>query len=67
MAEKLSPYHKFLEAKVPINITSELKDNLFSVNKTISDANELALRQIISGEPLVLLKDASFRSAGYVS
>ena len=50
---------------MPINITSELKETFDSVNKALSDASELALEQPIPGEQLVLMTDASFRSAGY--
>ena len=65
MAEKLNPFYKFLKAEVPINITSELKETFDSVNKALSDACQLALKQPIPGKQLVLMTDASFRSAGY--
>ena len=65
MAEKLNPFYKLLKTEVPINITSELKETFDSVNKALSDACELALKQTIPGKQLVLLTDASFRSAGY--
>ena len=65
MAEKLNPFYKFLKTEVPINITSELKETFDSVNKALSDACELALKQAIPGKQLVLMTDASFRSAGY--
>ena len=65
MAETLNPFYKLLKTEVPINITSELKETFDSVNKALSDACELALKQPIPGKQLVLLTDASFRSAGY--
>ena len=65
MAEKLNPFYKLIKTEVPINITSELKDTFDSVNKALSDACELALKQPIPGKQLVLMTDASFRSAGY--
>ena len=67
MAEKLNPFDKLLNAQVPdlINITLELKETFDSVNKALSDACELALKQPIPGKQLVLLTDASFRRAGY--
>ena len=66
MAEKLNSFYKLLKTEVPINITSELKKKTFdSVNKALSDACELALKQPIPGKQLVLMTDASFRSAGY--
>ena len=65
MAEKLNPFYKLLKAEVPINITSELKETFDSVNKALSDACELALKQSIPGKQLLLMTDASFRSAGY--
>ena len=52
-------------AEVPINITSELKDTFDSVNKALSDALELALKQSIPEKQLVLRRDASFRRAGF--
>ena len=64
-AEKLNLFYKFLKAEVPINITSELKETFDSVNKALSDACQLALKQPIPGKQLVLMTDASFRSAGY--
>ena len=65
MAEKLNTFYKLLKAEVPINITSDLKKTFDSVNKALSDACQLALKQPIHGEQLVLMTDASFRSAGY--
>ena len=65
MAEKLHPFYKLLKTEVPINITSELKETFDSVNKALSGACELALKQPIPGKQLVLMTDASFRSAGY--
>ena len=65
MAEKFNPFYKLLKAEVPINITSELKETFDSTNKALSDACKLALEQPIPGKQLVLLTDASFRSAGY--
>ena len=64
-AEQFNPFYKFLKAEVPINITSDLKETFDSVNKALSDACELALKQPIPGKQLVLMTDASFRSAGY--
>ena len=65
MDEKLNPFYKLLKAEVPINITSGLKETFESVNKALSDACQLALKQPIPGKQLVLMTDASFRSAGY--
>ena len=65
MAEKLNPFYKMLKAEVPINITSELKETFDSVNKALSDACELALKQPIPGKQLVLMTDSNFRTAGY--
>ena len=65
MAEKLNPFYKLIKTEVPIKITSELKETFHSVTKTLSDACELALKQPIPGKQLVLMTDASFRSAGY--
>ena len=65
MAEKLNPFYKFLKAEVSINITSELKETFDSVDKAVSDACELELKQPTPGKQLVLLTDASLRSEGY--
>ena len=65
MAEKLNPFYKLLKPEFPINITSELKETFDSINKALSDACQLALKEPISGKQLVLMTDASFRSAGY--
>ena len=65
MAEKLNPFYKLLKGEILINITSELKETFDSVNKALSDARQPALKQPIPGKQLVLMTDASFRSAGY--
>ena len=65
MAEKLNPFYKLLKAEVPINITSELKETFDSVNKALSDACQISLKQPFPGKQLVSMTDASFRSAGY--
>ena len=62
-SEKLNPFHKHLKAEVPMNITSELKKSFDPVNKALSDACELALKQPIPGKQLVIMTDASFRNA----
>ena len=64
MAEKFNPFYNLLKTEVPINITSELKETFASVNKALSDACHLALKQPIPGKQLVLMTDACFRSAG---
>ena len=65
MAEKLNPFYNLLKTEVPIKITSELKETFDSVNKALSDACEIAVKQPIPGKQLVLMTDASFGSAGY--
>ena len=65
MPEKLNPHYKLLKAEVPIKITSDLKETFDSVNKALNDACLLALKQPICGKQLVLMTDASYRSAGY--
>ena len=65
MSEKLNPFYKLPKTEVPINIKSELEETFVSVNKSLSDACELALKQPNPGKQLVLMTDASFRSAGY--
>ena len=64
-AEKLNPLCKLLKAEFTINITSELKETFDSVFKGLSDAFKLALKQPIQWKLLLLMTDASFRSAGY--
>ena len=66
MAEKLNPFFKLLKAEVPINIAPELKETFDSVNKALSDACQLALKQPLPGKQLVIMTDASFRSAEHV-
>ena len=50
MAGKLKPFYKLLKAEVPINITSEFREIFDLVNKALSDACELALKQAIPGK-----------------
>ena len=65
MAEKPNPFNELLKTEVPINVTSEWKETFDSVNRALSDACEVALKQPIPGKLLVLMTDTSFRSAGY--
>ena len=65
MAEKLNPFYKLLKMEVPINTTSEFRETFDSVEKALGITCELALEQPIPGKQLVLMTDASFRSAGY--
>ena len=65
MAEKLNPLYKLLKAEFPINITSEMKETFDSVNKALSNACEIALKQTSPGKQLVLMTNASLGSAGY--
>ena len=65
MAETPNSFYKLLKTEVPINITSELNETFDSVNKALSDACQLALKQPILGKHLVSMTVASFRSAGY--
>ena len=45
MAEKINPFCEFLKAEDQINVTSELEENFDSVNRALTDACELALKQ----------------------
>ena len=65
MAEKLNPFYQLLKTEEPINIASEVRDTFDSVNKALNDSCQLALKQPIPGKQIVLMTDASFRSAGY--
>ena len=65
MAEKLNLFYKLSKAEGLINITSEMKTTFDSVNKALSDACELALKQPNPRKQFVLMADAIFRSAGY--
>ena len=50
MTEKLSPFNKLLKTEVPINITAELKETFVLVNKVLSNACELSLKQPMPGK-----------------
>ena len=65
IADNFNPFYKLLKTEVPINDTSQLKQSFDSVNKTLCDACQLALKRPFPGKQLVLKTDASFRSAGY--
>ena len=43
-----------------------MKELFGSINEAFSDASKLALKQRISDKQLILMADASFRSAGFV-
>ena len=65
MAEKFNSFYKLLKAEVSINIISELKQTLYSVNKEQNDACQLVLKQHIPGKQLIVMTDAGFRSVGF--
>ena len=65
MAEKLNPFYKLPKTEVPVNITSELEETFDSINRVLSDACQLTLKQPIPGKQLILMTDASFKNAGY--
>ena len=65
MAEMLNPIYKLIKAEVQTSINSELKETFDSVNKALSNACELALKQPLPGKQLVLMMDSSFRIADY--
>ena len=65
MADTLNQFNKLLKTEVPINITSELTENFNSVNKTLKDACQLALKQHIPGKRPIQMTDGKFRSADY--
>ena len=53
MVENLDAFYTLSKAEVPINITSELKETIDSINKALSDACQLASKQHIPGKLLV--------------
>ena len=65
MAEKLNLFYKLLKAENSIKITSKLKETFDSVNNALNDACQLALKQPTPGKQLILMTNASFRSAGF--
>ena len=65
MAEKINPFYKLLKVEAPINITSELKETLDSVNNAPRDAGENTWRQPTPEKQAILMTGASFKSAGY--
>ena len=63
---KAQPILQTFENRSPNQYHIRIERNPFdSVNKALSDTCELALKQPIPGKKLVLMTDASFRSAGY--
>ena len=63
--EEFKPLHKLLKTEVPIKITSELKETFVSANKAPSDVCQIALKQPIPEKQLVLIRNASFKRAGF--
>ena len=45
--EKFNPFYKLLKTEVPINITSNMKETFDSIDRSLSDACQLALKQPI--------------------
>ena len=64
LAEKPNPFYLLLKTEVPIIFTSELKETFDSVNKALSDAFQLKLKQPIPGKQLVLMTDAASEVLG---
>ena len=65
MAHKPNPFYKLLKAETLINITSKPNGLLDSVNRTLSDACETALKQPFPGEKFIFNTVARFRRAGF--
>ena len=65
MGETLDSFPELPKTEVPVNITSGLEETFDSVNKTLSAASKLALKQPLPVKQLAFMMEASFRSAGY--
>ena len=61
MVEKFNQFYKLLKTEVTNNITSELMETYYSVDKALSDVCELALKQPVPENYLVFMTEA----AGY--
>ena len=65
IAGMLNPFQKMLKIGSPVNTTSKTKDISNSVNKALKNVGKIALKEPRPGNQLVLMTDASTRSAGY--
>ena len=68
LAERLTPVFQLLkitDAKTEIQITPDIMKELRELNEALDRCCQLALRQPLPGEQLVLMTDASFQAAGY--
>ena len=63
MVKELNPFSKLLKAETPINKMSELMETFDLVNKALSYACELALKQHLPGKHSVSMTNAFFRCA----
>ena len=54
-----------LKEEVPVDITWKLNNTFDSVNKAVTSACELALKQRNLGKHLVWMTDTGFKTAGY--
>ena len=68
LAVRLTPFFQLLkttDAKTKIQITPDIMKELREINEALDRCCQLALRQPLPGEQLVLMTDASFQAAGY--
>ena len=68
LAERLTPFFQLLkttDAKTKIQITPDIMKEFREINEALDRCCQLALRQPLPGEQLVLMTDASFQAADY--
>ena len=68
LAERLTPFSQLLkttDAKTKIPFTPDIMKDFKEKNEALDRCCQLALRQPLPGEQLVLMTDASFQAAGY--
>ena len=65
LSERLSPFFKLLEETTKFYISTNLVEELTSLNKLLENSCQLALRQPLKEKQLIVMSDASFTAAGY--
>ena len=68
MAERPTPFFQLLkttDAKAKNPITPDIMKEFREINEALDRCCQLALRQPLPGEQLVIMTDASFQAAGY--
>ena len=65
LSEKLVPFFQLLKKDEKVLVTKELVEQFNEINRDLDRCSQLAVKQPLPNEQLVLMTDARFTAAGY--